>query len=164
MHPIDGTHIRYTISKITENNDNNRIRHGSYLESGTCVGELTDTVQDGVDDLLADSVVTASVVVGGVFLAADDLFRMVQLGVRPGTDFVTDGRFQVDEDGTGDVLPGRSLGEERVERIVGLTDGLVRGHGTIRIDAMLEAVQLPAVVSDLDTGLTEVDGDTFTHC
>jgi hypothetical protein len=28
---------------------------------------------------------------------------------------------------------------------------------------MLQAVQLPASISDLDTGLSNMDGDTFTH-
>jgi hypothetical protein len=28
---------------------------------------------------------------------------------------------------------------------------------------MLKAVQLPAAISDLDTGLTNMDGDNFTH-
>jgi hypothetical protein len=34
---------------------------------------------------------------------------------------------------------------------------------TIWLDTVLEAVQLPAAVTDLDTGLTGMDGDNFTH-
>jgi hypothetical protein len=33
----------------------------------------------------------------------------------------------------------------------------------IRLNAVLEAVKLPAGVTDLDTGLTDVDGDALTH-
>ena len=135
----------------------------SYLESGTGIGKLTDPVEDGVDDFLSDGVMATSVVVGSIFLAADDLFGVVQLRVLSSPDFVTNGRFQVDEDGTGDMLSGRRFGKERVERVVGLSDRLVGRHVAIRVDVMLEAVQLPAVVTDLDTGLAEVDGDTFTH-
>jgi hypothetical protein len=36
-------------------------------------------------------------------------------------------------------------------------------HGTIGRDSVLEAVKLPAGVTDLDTGLTDVDGNDFTH-
>ena len=36
-------------------------------------------------------------------------------------------------------------------------------HLTIGLDAMLQAVQLPASVTDLDTGLADVDGDHLTH-
>jgi hypothetical protein len=31
------------------------------------------------------------------------------------------------------------------------------------LDAVLEAIELPAGVTDLDTGLANVDGDNFTH-
>jgi len=31
------------------------------------------------------------------------------------------------------------------------------------LDAVLEAEELPAGVTDLDTGLTDVDGNDFTH-
>jgi hypothetical protein len=127
------------------------------LEAGTCISELADTVEDGVDDLLADGVMSTGVVVGSVLLSTDDLFGMVELGVLSGTDLVTDGRFQVDENGARDVLTGRRLGEERVERIIGDTDRFIGWHRSIRQDSVLEAVKLPAVVSDLDTGLTEVD-------
>jgi len=34
---------------------------------------------------------------------------------------------------------------------------------TIRLNAMLQAVKLPAGVTDLAAGLADVDGDTLTH-
>lgn len=36
-------------------------------------------------------------------------------------------------------------------------------HLAIRLDAMLEAIELPACVTDLDAGLANVNGDDFTH-
>lgn len=45
------------------------------------VSKLPDPVEDDVDDFLADGVVSARVVVGGVLLASDKLFRMKQLTV-----------------------------------------------------------------------------------
>ena len=39
---------------------------------------------------------------------------------------------------------------------------LVAGHGPIGLDAVLEAVELPAGVTDLATSLADVDGDTLT--
>ena len=43
------------------------------------------------------------------------------------------------------------------------TDLLVRGHdGAVRLDAVLQAVQLPASIAHLDTGLANVDGEAFT--
>jgi hypothetical protein len=61
------------------------------------------------------------------------------------------------------VLARSSLREKRVEGIVTATNGLVRRHLTVRLDAVLQAVQLPARVTSLDTALTHVDADHFTH-
>jgi len=132
------------------------------LESGTVVGKLSDAVQDGVNNFLSDGVVTTGVVVGSIFLSGDDLLGVVELGVLSGADFVTHGGFQIHKDGTGDVLSGGGLAEESVE---GVIDGssLGGGHVTIGGDSVLQAVEFPAVVTDLDTGLTEMDRDTFTH-
>ena len=53
-----------------------------------------------------------------------------------------------------------SLREEGAERVIaGL---LVGGHGAIGLDTVLQAVQLPAGVAHLDTGLPDMDGETFT--
>ena len=60
------------------------------------------------------------------------------------------------------MLAGASLAEEGVEGVVTAADGLVGGHLTVGLDAMLQAVQLPAGVADLDSGLADVDGDTLT--
>jgi hypothetical protein len=55
------------------------------------------------------------------------------------------------------VLAGTRLAEEGVEGIVAAADGLVRGHLTVWLDAVLKAVELPAGISDLDTGLADVN-------
>jgi hypothetical protein len=133
------------------------------LETSAVVGELADPVKDEVNNLLSDGVVTTGVVVGGILLSGDDLLRVVELTVGSGADLVTHGGLEVDVDGTGDVLSGTSLGEEGVEGVVAATDGLVGGHLAVRLDAVLEAVKLPAAVTGLDTGLAHMDGDTFTH-
>lgn len=54
------------------------------------------------------------------------------------------------------------LREEGVEGVVATSHRLVRGHLTIRLDAMLKAVEFPASVTDLDSSLANVDRDTFT--
>ena len=131
------------------------------LKAGTVVGELPDAVKDEVNNLLSDGVVSTGVVVGGILLSGDDLLRVVELPVGAGPDLVTDGGLKVDVDGTGDVLSGTGLGEEGVEGIVASSDGLVGGHLAVRLDAVLEAVKLPAAVTGLDTGLSHVDRDTF---
>jgi len=141
-----------------------RVEDEETLETSAVVSELTDTVKDKVNNFLSDGVVTTGVVVGGVFLAGNQLLGVEELTVGTSADFVNDSGLKVNEDGTGDVLAGTRLGEEGVERVVTSTDSLVRGHLTIRLDTVFQAVEFPAGVTNLDTGLTNVDRDTLTHC
>lgn len=55
---------------------------------------------------------------------------------RQKTETTTYG-FKVDEDGTGDVLARTSLREEGVEGVITSSNGLVRGHLTIGLNAVL---------------------------
>ena len=52
--------------------------------------------------------------------------------------------------------------EESVERVISSPNSLVRGHLAIRLDAVLETVELPAGVTNLTAGLADVNGDTLT--
>jgi hypothetical protein len=101
--------------------------------------------------------VTTGEVVGGILLTGDELLGVEELAVGTSSDLIDDGGLQVEEDATGNVLAGTSLGEEGVESIVATADGLVRGHLTIGLNTVLEAEELPAGVTNLDTGLTDVD-------
>jgi len=62
----------------------------------------------------------------------------------------------------GDMLARAGLTEEGVEGVITTSDGLVRWHLTIWLDAMLQAVQLPTGVSHLDSSLSDMDRDTLT--
>jgi hypothetical protein len=140
-----------------------RVEDKETLETGTLVSELTDPVQNQIDDFLSDGVVTTSIVVGSVFLSGDELFRVEQLAVGSSTDLIDYGWFQVDKDSTGNVLAGSSLAEESVERVITNSDGLVRRHLAIGLDTVLQTVEFPAGITDLDSGLSNVDRDTLTH-
>jgi len=133
------------------------------LESSTLISQLADAIQNQIDDLFADGVVTTSVVVRRILLTSDELFRVEELTVSSGADLIDDGWLQIDKDGPRNVLARPSFTEEGVEGVISTSDGFVRGHLAIGLDTMLQAVQLPTGVSDLDTGLSNMDGDTFTH-
>merc|ERR1712054_553907 len=129
------------------------VEHEEALETGALVGELTEAVEREVDDLLANGVVATSVVVGCVLLAGDELLGVVELAVGASADLVDHGRLEVEVDATRNVLASAGLGEEGVEGVITATDGLVGRHLAIWLDAVLEAVQLPAAVTDLATTL-----------
>ena len=69
---------------------------------------------------------------------------------------------QVDEDGPRDVLASSSLTEEGVEGIITTSNGLVTWHLTIRLYTMFQTVQLPACITHLSSGLTNMHRYTLT--
>ena len=100
---------------------------------------------------------TTGIVIRRILLPTNNLLWMVQLAVRPGTDLVANRRLQINVHRTGNVLPRAGLGEEGVEGVVSASNGLVAGHLAIGLDAVLEAVEFPAAVTGLDTGLAHMD-------
>jgi hypothetical protein len=160
---IYGETLKEESTKTRSGTTTSGVEHEETLETGTVVSQLTDTVENKVDNLLTDGVVTTGVVVGSVLLTGDDLLRVVELTVGTGTDFVTHRWLKIDVLCTWPVLSRTSLRDKGVESIVTASDGLVGWHLTIRLDTVLETVELPATVTSLDTGLTNVDGDGFTH-
>jgi hypothetical protein len=133
------------------------------LQASAVVSKLAHSVQDKVDNFFANGVVTTGVVIGGVLFARDQLLGVVQLTVGTGADLIDHSWFQVDVHSTGHVFAGTSLREKGVEGIIATADGLVRGHLAVRLDTVLKAEKLPGGITDLDTSLTEMDIDNFTH-
>jgi len=68
---------------------------------------------------------------------------------------------QVHKDGPGDMLSGSSLTEESVERVVCWANSFGAANLAVGLDAVLQAVQLPAGVADLSPSLAHMDGDTL---
>lgn len=85
------------------------------------------------------------------------------MSVSSGSDLIDDSGFEIEEDGSGDVLSGTSLREEGVEGIIATTDSFVGWHLTIRLNSVLETEEFPAGVTDLNTSLTNVNGDNLSH-
>jgi hypothetical protein len=135
----------------------NSVEDEETLETSALIGELSDSVEAEVNNFLTDGVVTTGEVVGGILLTGDELLGVEELTVGTGSDLIDNGRFEIEEDATGNVLAGTSLGEEGVESIVATTDSLIGGHLTVGLNTVLEAEEFPAGVTNLDTGLTDVD-------
>ena len=107
---------------------------------------------------------TASEVVRSVLLAGDELLRVEKLAVGARAHLIDDRGLQVHHHAARHVLARTRLAEEGVEGVVAAADGLVARHLTIRLDAVLEAEELPARVSDLDASLANVDAKGLTLC
>ena len=154
---IDGESLEEEGTETGAGTATNGVVDEETLETSALIGKLSDSVEAEINDLLTDGVMTTGEVVGGVLLTRDELLGVEQLSVGAGTDLIDDGGLEIEEDGAGDVLASTSLGEEGVESVVATTDGLIGGHLTVRLNTVLEAEELPAGVTDLDTGLTDVD-------
>lgn len=90
---------------------------------------------------------TTGVVVGSILLAADQLLGMEKLLVGSGSNLVDHSRLQVNKDSARDVLASASFRKEGGERIVNSIRRLLRWHGAVGLDAVFEAVQLPAGIA-----------------
>jgi hypothetical protein len=160
---IDGESLEEEGAETGSSSTTDGVEDEEALETSALIGELSDSVEAEIDDFLTNGVMSSGEVVGGIFLTGDELLGMEELSVGTGSDLIDNGGLEIEEDASGDVLTSTSLGEEGVESIITTTDGLIGGHLTVRLDSVLEAVELPAGVTDLDTGLTDVDGDDLTH-
>jgi len=160
---VDGKSLEEEGAETGSSSTTDGVEDEETLETSALIGKLSNPVEAEIDDLLTNGVVTTSEVVGGIFLTRDELLRMEELSVGTSSNLIDDGGLEIEEDASGDVLASTSLGEEGVEGIITTTDGFVRRHLTIRLDTVLEAEKLPAGVTNLDTGLTDVDGNNFSH-
>ena len=110
---------------------------------------------------LTYGIMSASIIIGSIFFSSDQLFRMKQLPVGSGTNFIDNGRFQIYENGSGYVFSSSSFAEKRIETIIAASDGFIRWHLTIRLYSMFQTIQFPTGISDLNSGLTDVNRNTF---
>ena len=161
---VDGESLEEEGSESRSSSTTDGVEDKETLETSALISELSDSVEAEIDDLLTDGVVTSGEVVGGILFTRDELLWMEELSVGSGSDLINNGWFKIEENGSWDVLSGTSLGEEGVEGIVTTTDGFVGWHLTIWLNTVLEAEELPAGITDLDTGLSDVDGNDFSHC
>jgi hypothetical protein len=160
---IDGKSLEKERSETGSGTSTDGVEDEETLETSALIGELSDSIEAEIDDFLTNGVMSSGEVVGGVLLSGDELLWMEELSVGTSSNLINDGWLKIKHDSSWDVLTGTSLGEEGVEGIVTTTDGFIGWHLTVWLNSVLEAEELPACVTDLDTGLTDVDGNDFSH-
>lgn len=72
-----------------------RVEDEEALQSGAVVSELANSVENEINDLFADCVMTASIIIGSIFLASNELFGVEQLPVHASPDFICNLRFSL---------------------------------------------------------------------
>jgi len=154
---IDGKSLEEERSETGTGSSTDGVEDEETLETCALIRELSDSIEAEIDDFLTNGVMSSGEVVGSIFFTGDELLWVEQLSVGSGSDLIDNGWFEIEEDGSWDVFTSTSLGEEGVEGIVTTTDGFIGWHLTVWLDSVLKAEELPAGVTDLDTGLTDVD-------
>lgn len=74
------------------------------LETRAVVGNAADLVHDLINQLLANSVVTTSVVVRGILLSSNHQLGVEQAAVGAGADLIDDVGLEIAVDGTGNIF------------------------------------------------------------
>jgi hypothetical protein len=86
--------------------------------------------------------VTTSVVIGSVFLTADQEFRVEKLSVIASADLVDGRGIEVDKDGTRHILSTARLGEHSIKLTRVVKSLGIRVRATILLEAMLKKVSV----------------------
>ena len=161
---VDGESLEEEGSESGSGTSTDGVEDEESLETSALIGELSDSVEAEINDFLTNGVMSSGEVVSSIFFTGDELLWVEQLSVGSGSDLIDNGWLEIEEDSSWDVLTGTSLGEEGVESVITTTDGFIGWHLTVWLDSVLEAEELPAGVTNLDTGLTDVDRNNFSHC
>ena len=156
---IDGKSLEEERSETGSGTSTDGVEDEETLETSALIGKLSDSIEAEIDDFFTNGVMSSGEVVGSIFFTGDELLWMEELSVGSGSDFINNGWLEIEEYGSWDVLTSTSLGEEGVESVVTTTDGFIGWHLTVRLDSVLKAEEFPAGVTNLDTGLTDVDGN-----
>ena len=68
------------------------------LESWALIRQLADTIKDKIHNFFANGVVSSGIVVGSIFLASDQLFRMEELAIGSSSNLINHSGFKIDKD------------------------------------------------------------------
>ena len=90
------------------------------------------------------------------------MFRAEKLAVSSSSDFINDGGFEIHKYCSWHVFSCSGFREKGVERVISTSNCFVRGHLTIGLNTMFEAVKFPTGITDLAASLADMNGDTFT--
>lgn len=101
---VHGQTLHQKSSETRTSTASEGVENEETLKSRAVVGNTADLVQDLVNELLADSVVTTSIVVGSILLAGDHVLGVEKASVGAGADLIDDIGFQIAVDGSWNIL------------------------------------------------------------
>jgi len=85
---VNGQTLQEKRAETGSSTSSSRVEDHESLETSAVVGQLSDAIKNKINNFLSNGVVTTGVVVGSIFLAGDQLLRVVQLAVSSSADLV----------------------------------------------------------------------------
>jgi hypothetical protein len=101
---VDGQALHQQSTEAGASSATEGVENEETLQSRAVVGHAADLVQDLVNELLSDSVVTTSIVVRRILLAGNHVLGVEEGAVCAGADLIDDIRLQIGVDCAGDIL------------------------------------------------------------
>jgi hypothetical protein len=101
---VNGQTLHEQSSEARPSSTAERVEYKETLKTSAVVGHTADLVEDLIDQLLANSVVTTRVVVGCILLPSDHLLRVKEGAISAGADFIDDVGLEIAVDGTRDIF------------------------------------------------------------
>ena len=109
--------------------------------------DATDAIHDCINLLLANGVVATGIVVGGIFVAADQQLCVEELAIGAGAELVDRRGVEVDKESTGNMLAAVRLSKECLEG-TGVADILCVGvRAAIRTETMLKQIPVAKLLA-----------------
>lgn len=101
---VDGETLHEESTETGTSTTTERVENQETLETSAVVGNTANLVEDLVDHLLSDGVVTTGVVVRGILTAGDHVLGVEKAAVGTGADLIDDIGLEIAVDGTGDIF------------------------------------------------------------
>jgi hypothetical protein len=154
---IDGKSFEEKGTKTRSSSSTDGVEDKETLETSALIGKFSNSIEAKINDFFTNGVVSSSKVVGSIFFTGDELFWVEKLSVCSCSNLINNSWFKIKEDASWDVFTSTSFREKGVESIITTSNGFVGWHLTVWLDTVLKAEEFPAGVTNLDTGLTNVD-------
>ena len=101
---VDGQTLHQQSTETRTSTTTEGVEDQETLETNTVIGNAADLVENALNELLADGVVTTGVVVGSILLSGDHHLGVEKVAVGTGADLVDDIGLEIAVDGTRNIL------------------------------------------------------------
>ena len=138
-----------------------RVEHEESLKTSAVFSLLPNSLQDSVDMLLPDGVMSSGIVVSSIFFSTNKLLRMEEVSETSGPNFIQDSRFKINVDRSRSEFARIGFSEKSSQRLL-RRDLSIRDRDSVIVDSMFSTVEFPASISYLSSSLSNMNGDTFS--